>query len=76
MNPGNLRPQYYEGIELIMKAWQATEPFAFNGRFNQLRYVNPVPRPWQQPHPPVWIPGGGSVETWDFCAATTSSTAR
>ena len=28
-------PKYYEGIELIMKAWQATEPFAFNGRFNQ-----------------------------------------
>ena len=27
-----------------------------------------VPRPLQQPHPPVWIPGGGSVETWDFCA--------
>ena len=51
-----------------MKAWQATEPFAYNGRFNQQRYVNPVPRPWQQPHPPVWIPGGGSVETWDFCA--------
>ena len=22
----------------------------------------------QQPHPPVWIPGGGSVETWDWCA--------
>ena len=68
MNPGTLRPRYYEGIDLIMKAWQATEPFAFNGRFNQQRYVNPVPRPWQQPHPPVWIPGGGSVETWDFCA--------
>jgi alkanesulfonate monooxygenase SsuD/methylene tetrahydromethanopterin reductase-like flavin-dependent oxidoreductase (luciferase family) len=69
MNPGNLRPRYYEGIDLIMKAWQATEPFAYNGRFNQQRYVNPVPRPWQKPHPPVWIPGGGSVETWDFCAA-------
>ena len=68
MNPGTLRPRYYEGIDLIMKAWQATEPFAYNGRFNQQRYVNPVPRPWQQPHPPVWIPGGGSVETWDFCA--------
>ena len=27
--------KYYEGIDLIMKAWQATEPFAFNGRFNQ-----------------------------------------
>ena len=22
----------------------------------------------QKPHPPVWIPGGGSVETWQWCA--------
>ena len=22
----------------------------------------------QKPHPPVWIPGGGSVETWHWCA--------
>jgi alkanesulfonate monooxygenase SsuD/methylene tetrahydromethanopterin reductase-like flavin-dependent oxidoreductase (luciferase family) len=32
-----------------------------------LRYVNIWPRPLQQPHPPIWIPGGGSIETWDFC---------
>ena len=22
----------------------------------------------QRPHPPIWIPGGGSVETWQWCA--------
>ena len=44
------------------------EPFAFNGEFTQLRYVNIWPRPMQQPHPPVWIPGGGSVETWEWYA--------
>jgi alkanesulfonate monooxygenase SsuD/methylene tetrahydromethanopterin reductase-like flavin-dependent oxidoreductase (luciferase family) len=68
VNPSQLRPKYYEGIDLIMKAWTATEPFAYNGEFNQHRYVNTVPKPYQQPHPPVWIPGGGSIETWDFCA--------
>ena len=67
-NPGTLREKYLEGIELILRAWAATEPFAFNGRFTQMRYVNVLPRPLQQPHPPVWIPGGGSVETWDFCS--------
>jgi len=30
--------------------------------------VNIWPRPVQQPHPPVWIPGGGSIETWQWCA--------
>ena len=43
------------------------EPFAFNGQYTQLRYVNCWPRPIQKPHPPIYIPGGGSIETWDFC---------
>jgi alkanesulfonate monooxygenase SsuD/methylene tetrahydromethanopterin reductase-like flavin-dependent oxidoreductase (luciferase family) len=66
-NPGTLRAKYQEAIDLILRAWTTPEPFAFNGRFTQMRYVNPWPRPMQQPHPPVWIPGGGSVETWDHC---------
>jgi alkanesulfonate monooxygenase SsuD/methylene tetrahydromethanopterin reductase-like flavin-dependent oxidoreductase (luciferase family) len=67
VNPATLRERYYEAHELIMKAWTTREPFAFNGKYTKLRYVNLWPRPIQQPHPPVWIPGGGSVETWDFC---------
>jgi alkanesulfonate monooxygenase SsuD/methylene tetrahydromethanopterin reductase-like flavin-dependent oxidoreductase (luciferase family) len=67
-NPTTLREKYREGVRLVLRAWQSTEPFAFNGRYTQLRYVNLWPRPMQKPHPPVWIPGGGSVETWDWCA--------
>jgi alkanesulfonate monooxygenase SsuD/methylene tetrahydromethanopterin reductase-like flavin-dependent oxidoreductase (luciferase family) len=67
-NPSQLRQRYYEAHDLVMRAWTEPEPFSFNGRFHQLRYVNAWPRPVQQPHPPVWIPGGGSVETWRWCA--------
>ena len=67
-NPSQLRERYLEAHELIMRAWQDPETFAFNGRFNQQRYVNVWPRPIQKPHPPIWIPGGGSVETWQWCA--------
>ena len=67
-NPAMLRQRYQEAHDLIVKAWTTPEPFAFNGRFNQARYVNPWPRPLQRPHPPIWIPGGGSVETWHWCA--------
>lgn len=67
-NPSKLRDRYYEAHDIVMKAWQTPETFSFNGRFNQLRYVNIWPRPVQKPHPPVWIPGGGSVETWHWCA--------
>jgi alkanesulfonate monooxygenase SsuD/methylene tetrahydromethanopterin reductase-like flavin-dependent oxidoreductase (luciferase family) len=67
-NPSLLRERYLEAHDLVMKAWQEPDTFAFNGRFNQQRYVNIWPRPVQRPHPPVWIPGGGSIETWQWCA--------
>ena len=67
-NPSQLRQRYHEAHDLIVKAWTEPEPFAWNGRFTKLRYVNVWPRPVQKPHPPVWIPGGGSVETWQWCA--------
>jgi alkanesulfonate monooxygenase SsuD/methylene tetrahydromethanopterin reductase-like flavin-dependent oxidoreductase (luciferase family) len=69
-NPSMLRQRYYEAHDLVLKAWTEPETFAWNGRFNQQRYVNIWPRPVQKPHPPVWIPGGGSVETWQWCANT------
>ena len=65
--PATLREKYREGVDLILKAWTAEEPFAFNGKYTQLRYVNIWPRPIQAPAPPIWIPGGGSVETWEWC---------
>jgi alkanesulfonate monooxygenase SsuD/methylene tetrahydromethanopterin reductase-like flavin-dependent oxidoreductase (luciferase family) len=65
--PSLTRDKYAEAHELIIKAWTTDEPFAFDGKYNQLRWVNCWPRPIQKPHPPVYIPGGGSVETWDFC---------
>ena len=66
--PATLREKYYEAHDLIIKAWTEPDVFAFNGKYTKLRYVNLWPKPIQQPHPPIWIPGGGSVETWDFCA--------
>jgi len=67
-NPSMLRDRYYEAHDLVLRAWTETNTFAFNGRFNQQRYVNIWPRPVQKPHPPIWIPGGGSIETWRWCA--------
>lgn len=64
MNPALLRERYYEAVELITRAWVTEEPFSFDGNFTQLRYVSPWPRPFQSPHPPIWIPGGASIETW------------
>ena len=67
-NPSSLRERYYEAHDLVVRAWTEEDTFAFNGRFTQQRYVNVWPRPVQKPRPPIWIPGGGSVETWRWCA--------
>jgi alkanesulfonate monooxygenase SsuD/methylene tetrahydromethanopterin reductase-like flavin-dependent oxidoreductase (luciferase family) len=66
--PATLREKYREAHDLIIRAWTENDVFSFNGKFTKLRYVNLWPKPLQRPHPPIWIPGGGSVETWDFCA--------
>ena len=64
--PALTREKYREAHELIKRAWQEDEPFTFNGRYTQLRYANCWPKPVQSP-PPIFIPGGGSLETYDFC---------
>ena len=68
ITPATLRERYYEAHDLILQAWKDKGVSTFNGKYNQVRYLNPWPRPLQQPHPPIWIPGGGSVETWAWCA--------
>ncbi len=68
ITPTETRPRFFEAHDLIMKAWTQPGPFPYNGRFNQLRYVNPWPQPLQKPHPPVWLAGGGSVETYEMAA--------
>jgi alkanesulfonate monooxygenase SsuD/methylene tetrahydromethanopterin reductase-like flavin-dependent oxidoreductase (luciferase family) len=66
ITPIEQRERYREAVALTLKAWQAREIFAWNGRYYQLANVNLWPRPVQQPHPPVWIPGSGSISTFDF----------
>lgn len=71
--PVETRKRFNEAHELILKAWSAREPFAWNGKYWQYRYVNPWPRPVQQPRPPVWVTGIGNPNTisWvldnDYC---------
>jgi alkanesulfonate monooxygenase SsuD/methylene tetrahydromethanopterin reductase-like flavin-dependent oxidoreductase (luciferase family) len=66
ITPMEHRERYREAFALTLKAWQANEIFTWNGRYYQLANVNLWPRPIQQPHPPVWVPGSGSISTFDF----------
>ncbi|MCL6592891.1 MAG: LLM class flavin-dependent oxidoreductase [Alicyclobacillus sp.] len=60
-HPSNVNPvenveRFYEAHDLILKAWTHGEPFHWEGKYYHYRYANPIPRPYQQPHPPIWTP--------------------
>jgi alkanesulfonate monooxygenase SsuD/methylene tetrahydromethanopterin reductase-like flavin-dependent oxidoreductase (luciferase family) len=44
-------------------AWTKPGPFRWEGEHFHYRYVNPWARPFQDPHPPIWIPGVMSRNT-------------
>jgi alkanesulfonate monooxygenase SsuD/methylene tetrahydromethanopterin reductase-like flavin-dependent oxidoreductase (luciferase family) len=57
-NPSRLMDRFWEAHDLILKALSTHDgPFNWEGEYFHYRQVNIWPRPWQQPHPPVWITG-------------------
>ena len=63
-NPTQTVERLWEGIDLAVKAWTShDEPFNFEGRFTRRRLVNLWPRPYQSPHPPVWITGSSDFNS-------------
>lgn len=68
INPSFARERYAEAHELIMKIWTEEGPFSFYGKHYKVKYCNAWPKPVQKPHPPIWVPGAGSLETMDWVA--------
>jgi alkanesulfonate monooxygenase SsuD/methylene tetrahydromethanopterin reductase-like flavin-dependent oxidoreductase (luciferase family) len=55
-NPVRSNEREWEALDLIIKTWTSHDgPFSHEGRFFHHRMINIWPRPWQQPHPPIWI---------------------
>jgi alkanesulfonate monooxygenase SsuD/methylene tetrahydromethanopterin reductase-like flavin-dependent oxidoreductase (luciferase family) len=63
VNPATSHERYAEAHDLVIEAWTRLGPFAFEGKHYHYEYVNVWPRPYQKPHPPVWVPSQGSSET-------------
>ena len=68
INPAHARERFDEAHEIILKAWTEDGPQEYIGKHYKLRFLNTWPKPVQQPHPEVWIPGAGSLETMEFVA--------
>ena len=60
--------RFQEAHDFIVKTWTDPGPFRWEGEHYHYRYVNPWARPYQQPHPPIWIPGVLSRNTVQWAA--------
>jgi alkanesulfonate monooxygenase SsuD/methylene tetrahydromethanopterin reductase-like flavin-dependent oxidoreductase (luciferase family) len=62
------RARFDEALAVILRAWQE-DVFTHQGKFWNYKDIAIWPRPYQQPHPQVWIPFTGSKETIECAAA-------
>lgn len=51
-----------ECVEIVSSMWTEEET-TYEGRYYRLRRAHCDPKPVQQPHPPIWIGGGGEQLT-------------
>ncbi len=68
VNPATARERQEEALDVILKAWTEDGPTRHIGRFYNYRYLNIWPRPYQTPHPPVYLVGSGSPGTIELAA--------
>ena len=61
LNPVFQSDRFWEAHDFIIKALTShDEPFNWESQNFHYRHVNIWPRPWQQPHPPVWSTTGST----------------
>lgn len=58
------RQRFDEGIEAVRRLW-TDEDVVWNGAFHQFGPLTMLPRPFQQPHPPIWIAATFNPETFE-----------
>src|ERR1700758_2854223 len=60
-NPVRVMDRFWDAHDFIIKAMTSHDgPFNWESEFFHYRQVNVWPRPWQEPHPPVWMPVGST----------------
>ncbi|MDH4143650.1 MAG: LLM class flavin-dependent oxidoreductase [Acidimicrobiia bacterium] len=68
LDPTRSRSRFFEAHDLIVKAWTTPGPFEWDGEHYRYRYVNVWPRPFTEPHPPIFVPSQGSDDTLRWAA--------
>jgi alkanesulfonate monooxygenase SsuD/methylene tetrahydromethanopterin reductase-like flavin-dependent oxidoreductase (luciferase family) len=48
------RERFQESLDVILKSW-TQEGFSHRGKYFEADNLTVVPRPYQKPHPPIWV---------------------
>ena len=48
------RERFQESLDVILKAW-TQERFSHEGKYFSIKDLGVVPKPYQKPHPPIWV---------------------
>ena len=64
---GESRERFYETLDILKRAW-TQDSFSYEGRYWHFNEARAVPRPYQQPHPPIRI-AGASEDTFPVLGA-------
>jgi len=61
--PEESASRFREAVEIVLRAW-TSERLSWAGRHFRFENVEVLPKPQQQPHPPVWLAAGsdGAIE--------------
>ena len=50
------RQRFEEGVDILLKAFEG-KPFSYDGEFYQFEETTVLPKPIQDPHPPIYVVG-------------------
>lgn len=60
-------PRFRETVDIVLKAW-TSDKLTYRGKYYEYDGVEVLPKPLQQPHPPVWM-AATSLPAIDWAAA-------
>lgn len=59
--------RFHEAVDIVLRAW-TNQRLSYGGQFNSYDNVEVLPKPFQTPHPPVWM-AASSTPAIDWAAA-------
>lgn len=54
MTPDESYPRFQEAVDIVMSAWRS-QRLTYHGKYFSFENIEVLPKPLQQPHPPMWV---------------------